>query len=382
MGEKSVITTGVDKLVQLVMQKRRVGIDEAAKSLQVPKVLIEEWADFLEEREVIGIEYKFAKPFLVYKELSKQETKQLSKQFVGRKEGFVRKVDSVLQYLEQESDGIRRLKEEMDSMTKEIDSKVGHVKDELRLLADYEAKKKAVDTRIVDQEKKFESKRDRLTKQIEANKRSVNQYLQFVEEKEKELTREEKLAKELMQKETVLEKKLLAQAADFEKKVEGDREKMTEVMKKIAELNMLSEKLEVDIGKQKQAIGPLLAESKKYEEEVAAIRKKFVDKLSSSKGKGAIKYSDIKRIRDDFNRLFGKKSDAEKLVTKLNKDVDELKKEFRDLSNEAMVVKLSSKSKKVAEYLKEFESKFDKLEAKKKSFGKEVQALSSILKKI
>jgi hypothetical protein len=47
-----------------------------------------------------------------------------------------------------------------------------------------------------------------------------------------------------------------------------------------------------------------------------------------------------------------------------------------------MVVKLSSGSKKVADYVKEFEGKFSTLEKKKESFRKEVHMLSDTLKRL
>jgi len=107
------ITTGVDKLVELVKNKKRISVEEAAKLLSMPKVLIEEWADFLEEREVIGIEYKLASQFLVFKEMSRKDAMDRTKQFAGRKEGFVRKVDTVMQYLDQESEGLKLLQKRL-----------------------------------------------------------------------------------------------------------------------------------------------------------------------------------------------------------------------------------------------------------------------------
>ena len=115
MVEAEKITTGVDKLVDLIKIKKRVSVEQAARTLSVPKVLVEEWADFLDEREVIGIEYKVAVPYLTFKEITKEEVKERAKIFVGRKEGFVRKVESVLQLLENESDSLGKIKEEFES---------------------------------------------------------------------------------------------------------------------------------------------------------------------------------------------------------------------------------------------------------------------------
>ena len=110
--EIKTIRTGVDKLVELIKDRKRVTVEEAAKLLSMPKELVEELADFLEEREVIGIEYKFAVPHLVFKELTREQSEERAKQFAGRRVGFVRKVDVTLQNLDQHSESLLKLKEE------------------------------------------------------------------------------------------------------------------------------------------------------------------------------------------------------------------------------------------------------------------------------
>jgi chromosome segregation ATPase len=378
------ITTGVDRLVQLIMQKKRISIDEAAKELSVPKVLIEEWADFLEEREVIGIDYQLAKPYLVYKEMSKQETNEVAKQFEGRKEGFLRRVDSVLQSLDQESDGIRRLKSQFEEMTKDLELKLGHVKGELQTLEHYEALKKEVDTCIADEEKKFEQKKDNAAKQVEMHKNAINRYLTFIEKTERKLSSEEIAARKIMESEALLERRLLEQASALQKKVEGDKGMIAGVMQKIGEFTELSKRLQADLERQKSCIAPLVNESRVYEQNIADIRQKFLKNVTVANQNLNLSLStdEVKKVKEGFQRVFEKKDYAEKLINKLNSDLVDLKKEFHELSNEAMVVKLSTKSKKVADYVKNFEEKFNSLDTRKENFKKEVNDLSSVFKKL
>jgi hypothetical protein len=148
--EIQTIKTGVDKLVELIKEKKRITIEEAAKLLSMPKELVEELADFLEEREVIGIEYKFAVPHLVFKELTREQTEERAKQFAGRRVGFVRKVDVALQNLDQHSESLLKLKEEFLKLNKELDTKVIHAKGELDLLSRYEQMKRDIDNQILE----------------------------------------------------------------------------------------------------------------------------------------------------------------------------------------------------------------------------------------
>ena len=68
--ESSVIETGVDKLVNIVKERGRIALTDAAKELGVSTTVIQEWVDFLEDEGIISVEYKFTKPFLVERKLT------------------------------------------------------------------------------------------------------------------------------------------------------------------------------------------------------------------------------------------------------------------------------------------------------------------------
>ena|SRR3989344_3844300 len=61
------ITTAVDSLVELVNNKKRISLEEVAKELGLPENIINEWAQFLEEENILTVEYQFTTPFLVIK---------------------------------------------------------------------------------------------------------------------------------------------------------------------------------------------------------------------------------------------------------------------------------------------------------------------------
>ena len=83
------ITTAVDSLVELVNNKKRISLEDAAKELGLPENIINEWANFLEEESVLEIEYQFTTPFLIAK--SKKELD---------KEDYSRDVEIILRNLE------------------------------------------------------------------------------------------------------------------------------------------------------------------------------------------------------------------------------------------------------------------------------------------
>ncbi|MEK6835547.1 MAG: hypothetical protein AABX55_00815 [Nanoarchaeota archaeon] len=93
------ITTAVDSLVELVNNKQRISLEDAAKELGIPANIINEWATFLEEENILTIEYKFTKPFLVAK--SAKITIDI-KELENELELITRKLEYVLSNLEKQ----------------------------------------------------------------------------------------------------------------------------------------------------------------------------------------------------------------------------------------------------------------------------------------
>ncbi|MBM3303650.1 MAG: hypothetical protein FJY76_01020 [Candidatus Aenigmarchaeota archaeon] len=57
------ITTAIDDMLQMVSDRKAVGVDRLAKALRVPESEIEEWAAMLEEQGLVSMHYPpFGKP--------------------------------------------------------------------------------------------------------------------------------------------------------------------------------------------------------------------------------------------------------------------------------------------------------------------------------
>lgn len=64
MAEDEQVTTGVDALLILLQQHEKLSLADAAKQLGISEDTLKLWVDFLVEEKVIGLEYKFTKPYL------------------------------------------------------------------------------------------------------------------------------------------------------------------------------------------------------------------------------------------------------------------------------------------------------------------------------
>lgn len=58
------LKTGVDQLMELVRQEKKLSVAEAARKLSLPERTVQSWVDFLVEEHVLGIEYKFTTPYV------------------------------------------------------------------------------------------------------------------------------------------------------------------------------------------------------------------------------------------------------------------------------------------------------------------------------
>src|SRR3989338_587238 len=106
----SIIETGVDKLIELIKSKKRISFQDASTELGINQNLLEEWADFLEEEGIITVEYKLTTPYLVVKELKREEVTQKTEDFLRKKETFVSKAESMLSIIEKESKELTQVK--------------------------------------------------------------------------------------------------------------------------------------------------------------------------------------------------------------------------------------------------------------------------------
>ena len=62
--EEERVKTGVDALIVFLEQRDKVSIKEAAEAIKTPESTVQLWVDFLVEERIIGVEYKFTKPYI------------------------------------------------------------------------------------------------------------------------------------------------------------------------------------------------------------------------------------------------------------------------------------------------------------------------------
>jgi hypothetical protein len=79
--EKVLIETGVDQLIAYLKQHEQANIETLAKELNTTPKIIESWAEFLMEENIIGIDYKLTTPYIYLIKQDKKDIKDIKKEY-------------------------------------------------------------------------------------------------------------------------------------------------------------------------------------------------------------------------------------------------------------------------------------------------------------
>ena len=79
------VETGVDELIKFLQGRGLVDLKFAATKLGTTPDVLQFWVDFLVEEEVVGVEYKFTKPYIY---LLEKNPGRISKQLSNYKKRF------------------------------------------------------------------------------------------------------------------------------------------------------------------------------------------------------------------------------------------------------------------------------------------------------
>jgi DNA repair exonuclease SbcCD ATPase subunit len=384
MAEKSYIETGVDKLVKLIEEKKKISTGDAAKALGVSKSVIDEWSDFLEEEKIISIEYKLATTYLVERKLSKKEVVKKAKEFHGTKDAFVRKIETTIHGIENDTSGIDELKEHFQDLKKEIGNDLGNVKEELKELENYERLKKNIDKQMFEQQKEFRDKINDMEKQLFKEKSKYKEIINDIDVEKIKIEEEKSDVITLKEK----EKKLLSQLEDFKdainqirKTIIDEENKIGITEKHLIYFQKVSDKVKENVKIQNDRLNPLIEESKIQERKILEIQENVMKKVVQGSKKIKDNIQDSKNIANKFKTFLSKKTNIEKILSKIDQDKIELEDELKSLINKAHGFDLASKKSDVKKYMGELNKKFKEIEKKRNTFKNELAKLVGIIKR-
>ena len=376
------IETGVDKLVELISQEKKISVEDAARKLGISKVVIQEWAAFLEEEKIISIEYKFSKTFLLERKLTEKEVKVKEKEYSSEKDAFVRKIESSLKNLEKESAGLEKIKEEFGKLKKDIGGEIEKVEKEVKELEKYEYLKDNLDSDIKKQMDEFHELIENSHKELDFEQKKHQEILSNLEIEKREVAVKEHRLRSLEEKEEELMNRIqeiLNVSKQLHKKVSQEKTGLGDSKKRIIHLENAVKDIESDILKKRKTVQPLIDKAKKHEEDIINLQQKILEKAKEKTDAIKSKVEQSVKASDNFKKFFDKKNEVGTLIEKIDFEKKELRNAFLMLKKKAIAFDLSAKKTNIKTHMKEMESELGKINDKKENLKQDLEKLIKLV---
>lgn len=376
----SIIETGVDRLVKLVKERSEISMNDAAKDLGVGLTVIEEWSEFLEEEGIISIEYRFTKPILRDRNITKKDVTKKEKEFKTNKDIFVRKAEGTLGFLEKEASKLKGVKSEFDKLKKTFGVEIGEIKSEVEELERYHHLKKELNEQVQKQKTRSQQKMHDMVSGILREQKKYEDILSDINKESTELDKEKKSVLSLEESEDLLKKKLSSLKSmidDIEKKIKDEDLAIGSSKEHINNLKNLTKTMKTSLISEKENFRPLLKESKEQEAKMKKLEKSILEKIRIKEKKMQL----AKDSSEKFKKFFDEKIRVINLIDDVNKERDLLQKDLLELIKKAKSFHLTSKSKDLTKDMLALEKKFNEVDEKKVRFEKDFKKLNMLFKK-
>ena len=368
-----VLETGVDKLISLVNQRGQIELEEAANELEVSINVIKDWVRFLEDEKVIKFNYNLTKTMIVRHELSDSETKN----FIITKDAFTRKAEGSLNFLKKREELIRQAKVEFENLKNELGSELNIIKEELSEIQKYEEEKKQAMQQAELQRKEAQNEIKNLNQEILNQNRKYDKLLNDIHKEINALT-----------KETGQTSSIESNIGNLNKKLVESRNVIDIIEKNILEKNESINKTKSNIEVLKQMANELMQLMQKEKvlslnslenakvQEISKIEMQEVIINQISKNQNNLISKDVQKRID---KIMNRKLRFVNLLENIDKDMEELKKEYGNLIRNANSIKPDAKDHNIRGEVDDLKEKFNTSVEKKNVFDNKFKRLFSFL---
>ena len=377
MDARQVIETGVDKLVELLKSKGKMSFRDAAKELGVGIEVIAEWADFLNEEGILGVEYKFTTPYLIERRISKADLDKKVREFEDKKDIFVRKAEGTVSVLQREAGNMKRIQKEFELLKKDLGIDLDSVRKEILELESLEKAKQQLSAKLLEGRRDSEKKEEEIKSLIARERKMYEQLLGGVATEESSLQSQKNAAVMLKKKENALRAEIATIrgiAKEIEERMDEESNAISGSERHIERLKAMAEEIRGHMEKEKESLKPLIMQKDEHEKSIRELQQTIVKKISGMKNLEEEGVS--KRLRD----FFQKKMKVSLLVEKLNEDRGALEKDLTELVRKAKVFQLTSRGKNLDEKMKDIEAKFQEMEKRKGTFEEGFKKLFNLIR--
>ncbi len=381
--DTGLIETGVDKLVNIIRKNKKISIGEASKALNIPENVIEEWADFLEEEGIINIEYKLTTPYLVEREVNQAEIEKKSKEFMEKKDGFVRNAEVALSKLKLDSEMMINMKNEFMNLKEGLAEEVKSMKGDLNELERYEEIKGNIDKQVGDAKTDYEKKIESLNNSIQKEKKRYGDIVKEFDKEKKEIEKKKVRLDELKYMENKMERKFeefREMAEKIGSSIREDEEGIENAENHLQRLENTAETIKEEITKKIGFADKIMEENENTKKKILEIQKGIIKKAKKFQASAKEETEKGKNSSNKFKDFFRKKIKAEEIIKNLEVDGKLLERELVYLIKKAKAFELSPNKSKLGKHIKEIKLRFKNVEKKKSEYVSQTKKLINFFK--
>ena len=365
--DELLISTGVDSLIKLIEERKRIELSMASKLLGIPTATVEDWAHVLEEEKIIRIEYKLTEVNLVWVAPGVEEVKAEKAEFTRKKaalEDELRRLDAV------QAKGKDDLRQQAESMEKMY----SHFEESFRSLEELSRQIQGVGERRGEVSRQTVDKAEELAERMKEVRESVGLLEKQLQEHKKVFEKEgigskvEDLAAyraHITQLEDRVNEVLRRADEAVKRAPKGGKAEVTGLEKDMERLEGEYKKIRDD----STAVKELIDEFRQSAEVLQTVRelmKNVSDSSGSVKGQLEKEYSMLERL----------KADIPGIEKNLKADLD-LVAQYEDALKVAHdVMERLPEKEELIRHVGEIEEREDELVAEFKKFEKNINAVT------
>ena len=387
-GKKSVIETGVDKLVKLINTRKKISVKDAARELGVSVSSIEEWADFLEEEGIINIQTHLATVYLTEKKVGKKELVEKVKEVKEEKDAFLRRVESSMNTMERSEEELKLMGSECRNMRSLLEEKFSALGKKLDEIEDFRKGHGELGKRHRKLEDEYAKKLDELDKRLREEEKKHKRMMEAIEHEIKEIDAD----KGDVSKSKEGEKALCSRLSEINRMIDAARKEIEKGDAKIAldeeRLKRCGEaatKMRDSIRSTSEEIDELSKKFKASRKELESMESDFlrdVEHMSKGQLNKIGPYKEGKELVAKLKKFFDQTKDFRTAIESAEREEQEIKAHFEKLSKKVKAFSVVASVPGIKEEMAGLHKELAEIESRKDKLSAQLTKLRGIIRSL
>lgn len=387
-GKKSVIETGVDKLVRLVSERKKISVKDAAKELGVSVSSIEEWADFLEDEGIISIQTQFATVYLLEKKIGKKELAEKVAGVRDEKEALMRDLESSMNTIQRDTEELKLMDSEFGKIKDILESNFSKLSGKLDKLEDFRKSHHGIEVKQKELEGEYNKKLGELDAKLKKEQESykavmsaVEQEIESIRKEQGEVTSMKSSEKQLQSKVDEINRLISSVKTEIDKgnmqlKIDEERLHKSEAIAKTlkADIDAGSKELAEISVKLRASCKELDSREKEFIKDIESMSKGELEKIGA--------YNESKQLVDKFKQFFTQTKEMDDLIRTTEKEEEKLKEHYENLVKKAKAFSVLADIPEVKQELDGLRTELLDIEQKKSALSTQLKKVRNMMRSI